>query len=173
MKTLTAFILFLVALAVPTGAASEESKPGAGARPSPGFERMRSLVGDWKGKTAGGQDVRASYSLISGGSALMEKLEPASESAMITIYHPDGARLMMTHYCSAGNQPRMRADAASADGKSLTFQFVDGTNLAASDEGHMVKLVVSFEDSDHYAQEWTWKGKEGTNAEVFRYERAK
>ncbi len=36
-----------------------------------------------------------------------------------------------------------------------------------------IRLVVTFEDEDHFAQEWTWRegGKEGTVA--FRLERMK
>ncbi len=172
MKPVTALVLPLVALAV-LAAAPADPKPADGGPPNPGFEKLKSLVGDWKGTTAEGSPVRVSYSLISDRSALMETLQPASEPAMISIYHPDGQRLMMTHYCSSHNQPRMRADAAPPDGRSLTFQVVDVANLASPDAGHMVRLVMRFQDPDHFTQEWTYTAKGQSNSEVFSYERAK
>ncbi len=32
---------------------------------------------------------------------------------MITMFHMDGDRLLMTHYCGAGNQPRMKLVASN------------------------------------------------------------
>ena len=86
------------------------------------------------------------------------------ESEMVTIYHPDGDHLMMTHYCSAHNQPRMRSQTVAGGSKIITFDLVDVTNLSAPDAGHMKKLVVTFVDKDHFTQEWTWsrKGKRKT-----------
>ena len=100
-----------------------------------------------------------------------ERLAMGSESEMVTIYHPDGDRLMMTHYCSAHNQPRMRSQSVSTEIKNITFDLVDVTNLSAPDAGHMKKLVVTFADRDHFTQEWTWaqNGKERT--EVIKFER--
>jgi len=86
---------------------------------------------------------------------------------MVTVYHPDGGRLMMTHYCSLHNQPRMRADTAPAENGKLVFNFVDATNMPSPDAMHMHKLVVTFVDKDHFAQEWTWKGGEKEGTEVF------
>jgi hypothetical protein len=78
---------------------------------------------------------------------------------------------MMTHYCSEGNQPRMRAN--GANGNTVAFDFVDVTGLASPKAEHMRKLVVKFQDADHFTQEWTHSkaGKEETG--VFRYARKK
>ncbi len=143
------------------------------AKPVPAFEKMKSLVGEWQGKAADGTGAKVSYALVSDNSALMERLAMGSESEMVTIYYPDGDRLMMTHYCSAHNQPRMRSQSGSAETKSIAFDFVDATNLASPDAGHMAKLVLTFADQDHLTQEWTWheKGKEGVV--VIQFERKK
>jgi len=139
----------------------------------PDFEKMKSLVGEWQGKSPDGNTAKVSYTLVSDNSALMEKLVMGGESEMVTMYHPDGDHLMMTHYCSAHNQPRMRSQTASGESKDLVFDLMDVTNLSAPDAGHMRKLVVTFEDKDHFSQEWTWreKGKEGTV--VIHFERQK
>jgi hypothetical protein len=58
-------------------------------------------------------------------------------------------------------------------GGTLTFNFVDATGLASPQAEHMRKLVVKFQDADHFTQEWTHRmaGKEETG--VFKYTRKK
>jgi len=143
------------------------------AKTLPEFEKMKSLVGEWKGTSMDKKQAMVTYALVSDNSALMERLAEGGESKMVTIYHPDGDHLMMTHYCSAHNQPRMRSQPVSGEIKKITFDLVDVTNLSSPDAGHMKKLVVTFADRDHFTQEWTWtqNGKEGT--EVINFERIK
>ena len=85
----------------------------------------------------------------------------------------DNGKLMLTHYCSEANQPRMKASAASGDPSKLEFAFVDGTNISGPDAGHMKRLVVTFQDPDHFEQRWTHaaRGKEDTG--LFRFARKK
>jgi hypothetical protein len=139
----------------------------------PDFEKMKSLVGEWQGKSPEGGAAVVSYSLVSDNSALMEKLAMGGESEMVTMYHPDGDHLMMTHYCSAHNQPRMRSQTVSTGTESIVFDLVDVTNLSAPDAGHMKKLVVTFGDQDHFTQEWTWGEKGKDSSVVIRFERKK
>ncbi|HXI88775.1 MAG TPA: hypothetical protein VNO24_02055 [Blastocatellia bacterium] len=131
------------------------------------FDKMKALVGQWDATSPEGK-TRITFQLISEGSALMESMERES---MVTVYHPDGDSIMMTHYCAAGNQPRMRA--RSSQGDSIVFQFVDAANLKGSADGHMRGLVIKFQDKDHVTEEWTWKadGKETTS--VFHLQRVK
>ena len=131
------------------------------------FDKMKALVGQWEATSPEGK-TRITFQLISEGSALMESM---ARESMVTVYHLDGASIMMTHYCSAGNQPRMRAQ--SSKGDSITFQFVDAANLKGSTDGHMQRLVIKFLDKDHVTEEWTWKadGKETTS--VFHLQRVK
>lgn len=139
----------------------------------PDFEKMKSLVGEWQGTSLDGKTAKVFYALVSDKSALMEKLLMGGESEMVTVYHPDGDHLMMTHYCSAHNQPRMRSQTVSKDSKSIVFDLMDVTNLSAPDAGHMRKLVVTFLDKDRFTQEWTWKEKEKESTVVIRFERKK
>ena len=143
------------------------------AKTIPEFERMTSLVGEWKGASVDGKPATVTYTLVSDNSALMERLAMGGESEMVTMYHPDGDHLMMTHYCSAHNQPRMRSQTVAAGSKNITFDLVDVTNLSAPDAGHMKKLVVTFEDKDHFVQEWTWREKGMEATVVIHFERNK
>ena len=138
---------------------------------NPGYEKLKTLVGEWEGKTGDGKPIQVSYRLVSGGTALLETLRPADEAEMVTLYAPDGARVAVTHYCNAGNQPRMRTAAIAAAPAKLDFSFVGGTNLAGPSAGHMHHLVVSFDDNDHFTQIWTWQEKGKDKAETFRFAR--
>ena len=143
------------------------------AKTIPEFEKMKSLIGEWKGTSMGGNPATVTYTLVSDNSALMERLAMGGESEMVTMYHPDGDRLMMTHYCSAHNQPRMRSEMVPEGSNNLTFDFLDVTNLSAPDAGHMRKLVVTFEDKNHFSQAWTWTEKGKDNVVVIHFERTK
>lgn len=123
----------------------------------PSFELMKSLTGNWEGKTSVGTAVKVSYRVTAGGSAIMaeilsDDMKGKSED-MISMIHMDGDRLLLTHYCSAGNQPRMQAS-VSADGKTITFKYLDATNLTSLDQGHMDHVVFNFIDANHHTEEW-------------------
>ncbi len=134
--------------------------PGSDKKENAAFERMKALSGLWKGKTPDGKPVQVSYRVVSSGSAVMETLDMAgTKDNMITMYVPEGDGLLMTHYCSMGNQPRMRADAAAAQGDKLSFSFVDGTNMSSAEDTHMHALVITFKDKNHITQEWTMRAK--------------
>jgi hypothetical protein len=110
-----ALAVALVASAGDSPTSTSTAKNGKG---NAGWEWMKSLQGEWEGTYEGKLATRASYRLVSNGTALMETLVSPDASDMITMYTPDGDRLMMTHYCSANNQPRMRAAAATGGGET-------------------------------------------------------
>ena len=133
------------------------------------FAALKSLTGTWEGKTPEGKPVQVSYKVTAGGSALMSEIQGEHED-MITMFHLDGDRLLMTHYCSAGNQPRMKATLAP-DGKSISFDFIDATNLASPDAGHMQHVVFSMPDANHHTEEWTFLDHSKEIKESFTLER--
>lgn len=128
------------------------------------FEELKGLNGTWEGKAPNGEAVEVSYRVTSNGSALMSEIKGKED--MISIFHLDGDRLLMTHYCAAGNQPRMVAG-ASPDGKTFTFAFLDATNLATPDAGHMHGLVISMPDANHHTEEWVYNDHGKEMREVF------
>jgi hypothetical protein len=132
------------------------------------WEEMKTLVGTWEGRE-GDQRVSVTYTLVSNGTSLMESLSGEHDVNMITMYTPDADSVVATHYCAIGNQPRMRAVAAGTP-KTLDFQFIDATNVRG-DELVMRRLVVTFQDANHFTQAWTERsgGKEETR--VFAYAR--
>jgi len=126
------------------------------------FNTVKTLPGMWEGKDQTGGSVKVSFKVTSGGSAIMSEILGDGPEDMISMFSMDGpGRLVMTHYCSAGNQPRMLA-AVSPDGKTITFTYFDATNLAAPDAGHMQRMVLTLVDDNHHVEEWTFNdhGKE-------------
>jgi hypothetical protein len=122
------------------------------------FERMKSLAGEWKGKSTKGWTDRMKVDVIAGGSVVrFVSFDSHPGETMETLMHLDGERLILTHYCIAGNQPRLVATKIAADG--ATFEFLDGTGMASRDAGHMDKVVYDFPDADHFTSRWTWYSK--------------
>jgi hypothetical protein len=135
--------------------------------PASHFDQLKKLAGTWEGKTADGKPFSITLQVVSDGSALME-LDPAEN--MVTMFHPDNDRLLMTHYCSAHNQPRMQAE-VSPDGKRFTFNFLDATNLAKPDAGHMHRMILTIEDTNHMTQQWFFLDGSKELTETFRLAR--
>ena len=130
------------------------------------LDRFKSMVGTWEGKSAKGQTSEVTYRLMADGTAVMADSHMVSED-MTSLFYVDGDRLLMTHFCPSGNQPRMVAT-ISPDLKTVFFDFLDATNLPGPQAGHMHRAVYLFSDAEHYSEEWTWK-QEGKEAN-FHYE---
>jgi len=123
------------------------------------FERLKGLAGDWQ--IAGPNDkakrgkIAVRYRLSAGGSAVVETLFPGEDKEMVSVYHRDGDQLTMTHYCCAGNQPRMRASARGGQDE-LVFEFAGGSNLDPAQDMYMHGLLIRFVDSDRLHTEWEY-----------------
>src|SRR3954469_16527521 len=148
MKTKITSVCATLILAVTVSLHAEEpAKPKAG---SPEFERMKTMVGTWTGKTDMGQgpvDLTVQYRLLAAGTVLEEKVFEGTPNEMVTMYYDQGGKLALTHYCMLGNRPAMALKAS--DAKSLTFDF-DGAccTIDAKKEAHMHALKLGFVDSD-------------------------
>ncbi len=135
------------------------------------FTMLTGLEGTWVGKGSEGQGLEVTFRLTGGGSALMSEIQKGKGGEdMVTMFHMDGDRLMMTHYCGAGNQPRMKL--VSADPKSVSFEFIDGTNIKPGG-GHMQRLTITQPDANHHTEEWVFLDHGTEHKEVFMLERAK
>jgi hypothetical protein len=125
------------------------------------FDQLKSLNGSWEGKNSIGNPVQVSYRMTAGGSALMSEIVGHGETMLSMINFDGPNRLLLTHYCTVGNQPRMQAS-ASPDGKTITFNFLDATNLDNPQSGHMDHVVIALLGPDHHTEEWNFidHGKE-------------
>jgi hypothetical protein len=123
------------------------------------FERLKSLEGEWDSYSTRGWAGDVRYQVIAGGSAVLavsrfEEAHPGE--SMATVYHFDGDRLMLTHYCIAKNQPRLFATEIGEGGQSVTFTFRDATNLPSRDRGHMDSAIYTFPSPDRFTSRWTF-----------------
>ncbi len=159
-KAICVSVLSAIAIGVLAGRAWSQTKPAEA------FDRLKSLVGTWEAPTPQGGTLTNTIRLISNGTALEEISQGSGHDQMVTIYTRDGNRLAMTHYCSAGNQPRMETGAVTGDQREFDFTFTGITNLAKPNAGHMNHLATQIDDQDHFTEQWTWRenGKDATHS---------
>src|SRR5215204_5864138 len=85
--------------------AEETAKPKQG---SPEFERLKTLVGTWKGTVDMGQgpvEFVSQYRIIAAGSVIEERCFQGTPNEMVTMYYDNkDGKLAMTHYCMLGNR---------------------------------------------------------------------
>jgi len=134
------------------------------------FDQLKALVGEWEG-TNEGSPTKITYTLVSGGTALMERMQPANEAEMITMYSADGDKIVVTHYCSEGNQPAMKTETLKAKANKYSFSLVSVSGLKSPDAGHMIGLVLTLVDKDHLKQDWTYTDKGKTSTDSFEFRR--
>jgi hypothetical protein len=130
------------------------------------LDQIKTLDGTWTGKNSHGEPLKVTFRETAGGSAILSEIDGEHGHDMVSMIHVDNDRLLMTHYCSTGNQARMSAS-LSPDGKAITFNYVDATNLKSPDAGHMQKVVFTMPDADHHNEEWTFVDHGKTLVEVF------
>lgn len=123
---------------------------------SAAFERLKKLAGRWQAASSKGWSDEVTYEVVARGSAVVQRIEFADspDDTMYTVYHLDGDRLLLTHYCEARNQPRLVL--AEAEEDRLAFEFLDATNLPSRNHGHMDRAVFTFLDNDRFSSRWTW-----------------
>ncbi len=157
MKKSSILSLILTAIALTAFASAQTDAQKA-------FTAIKTLPGTWQGTTSNGP-VEVTYKTVSDGSAVMSEI--VGHADMISMIHLDGPnKLLLTHYCSIGNQPRMQAS-VSPDGKMITFSFLDATNLSAPDAGHMQKMILTIVDDNHHTEEWVFADHGKEHKELF------
>lgn len=124
------------------------------------FDGLKSLAGTWQGrmstspKSEGveGTLTTVTMRVTSMGNVLMhEMVGEGRPDDPITMMYLDGERLALTHYCDAGNRPRMVAS-MSEDGKSVEFDFLDVAGPTTY--GYMREARFTLIDAEHHIQEW-------------------
>jgi hypothetical protein len=130
------------------------------------FTQLKTLAGNWEGRATANPPqadmpavMQVSLRVTSQGNALVHEMtggktdNPNDSDHPVTMFYLDDARLLLTHYCDAGNRPRMVAR-TSPDGKTVEFDFLD---LAGGNQfGHMYHAVFTIIDANHHTEEWTY-----------------
>lgn len=113
------------------------------------FERLKTLVGTWKGQADMGQgpiEMTMRYRLLAGGSVLEERVFEGTPMEMVTMFYEKNGKLALTHYCVAGNQPAMLLK--HADAKTLEFDLDPACALDNANGMHMRTLKLRFDDAN-------------------------
>jgi hypothetical protein len=126
------------------------------------FDSLKTLAGSWQGTLTttpkqadvDGKQAQITLRVTSMGNALAHEAHIDTRSDHpLTVFYMDDGRLTLTHYCDAGNRPRMVAK-PSGDGKTVEFEFLD---VAGSTEyGHMHHSVITMIDANHHIEDWTF-----------------
>ncbi len=133
------------------------------------FDTLKALAGSWQGPVTTipkqadmGDNTLTDVSLrvASRGNALVHEMkaagtadDPTKYDHPVTMLYLDSGRLLLTHYCDAGNRPRMVAR-TSPDGKKVEFDFLDLSG--GTQYGHMDHAVFTIIDANHHTEDWTY-----------------
>ena len=73
---------------------------------------------------------------------------------MTTVYHDDkNGNLVMTHYCTAGNQPKL--ELISFENNQLDFRLAPDADIDAGHEHHAHELTITIGADGSLAHDWT------------------
>src|SRR4030095_16827808 len=115
----------------------------------------KKLEGTWTMAGAQGQPAMSiNFRPTAGGTAVIETMFVGTPKEMINLYTADGDKVVLTHYCALGQQPRMK-QAVTGAGKTLKFEFVDGGSITSRDDGHMHAVPLTV-DGDKLTEDWTF-----------------
>lgn len=158
----------LVSLATVAVAQSPSPAPPP-SDPEKSFTLLKALAGSWQAsvttdpplaKMGNETFTHVSLRVTSRGHALVEEMQevgkpedPTRYDHPLTMFYLDGDRLLLTHYCDAGNRPRM-AGRISPDGKTVEFDFLDLSG--GNGYGHMYHALFTLVDANHHIEEWTY-----------------
>ncbi len=163
-------VLFVLLMSLPAMAYAQSdahTMPAAPDKAAPSdsqkaFDKLKTLAGSWVGRlntfpaepSVDGNFAQFSLRVTSLGNAFVHEMSISGRADHpVTVFYRDEDRLLLTHYCDAGNRPRMAAT-VSPDGKTLEFEFLD---LSGSNKyGHMHHAKFTFIDENHHTEDWTW-----------------
>jgi hypothetical protein len=148
-RAASTMLVSLLSLVPAASAAEPISGPDA-------FTLLKSLAGEWTGHVTEkdtGPAVTVIYRVTAAGSVVEERLFPGTSHEMVTMYHLDGAKLVLTHYCAAGNQPHMTL-APESMRQQLVFAFESATNLASPGAMHMHSGRLRLIDANTLEAAW-------------------
>jgi hypothetical protein len=126
------------------------------------FEKFKGFEGKWAIRS--GQKtlpIEMTYESASKASIVTEQF-----GKELSVFYRDGQSLLMTHFCNAGNQPRLRLGENTRPGV-FEFQMFDITNLQSADADHVERVVYRIIDDKTIALEIVWKNGKSEESEKY------
>ena len=141
------------------------------------MDHLKSLEGDWMLVDENGEvttQVASRFEISAAGSVVRELMFPGDSHEMMNVFHADGERVLMTHYCAAGSQPRLEV-VPTDDGEGLLLKFESITNLPSPESHFMHHAEYAWAGDSRLTTTWygSEKGKileETTRIEAVRAE---
>src|SRR5258707_1894587 len=151
MRKLTLLIILVAAAAVVLPQEMPMPMPktsGPQSDAQKAFEKMKTLAGSWEGSIMG-MSTQITIRVTSSGNAILhEATGPGRPDNPITMFYMDGDRLVLTHYCDAGNRPRM-VGKISPDGNTPEFSFLA---ISGSTETCMMNSIrITITEAHHHS----------------------
>jgi hypothetical protein len=142
---------------VPQNSLSERVTAKSDARIA--FTVLKTLAGSWTGTVKADPPnpdidgpVQVTLRVGSHGNVLLHEILSGGLPEPTTIY-VEGDRLLLVHYCDAGNRPRLMGR-PSSDQKSVQFDFVD---ISGSQTPlYLHDFAFTMISADHHMEEWTF-----------------
>ena len=103
------------------------------------FAAITSWEGRWQ--VAETDALEIVFEITARGKTVVERWETTAGLHSMTVYHLDGDRVMATHYCPQGNQPRL--ESITGDPGTIDFRFRDVTDL---DEGESHTFTLQYQN---------------------------
>ena len=170
MKSLRGmWFLILLSLSAVAWAQSAATAAPRKSEAQKSFDVMKTLEGTWEGSVSmepphpemsDGKPLHVSLRTTSRGNAMVHEMQSAGTPLdatkydhPVTMFYVENDRLVLTHYCDAGNRPRM-VGKVSPDGKKVEFEFLDLSG--GNNYGHMYHAVFTTIDANHHTEDWTY-----------------
>ncbi len=166
--TLSVILMSFATMAVAQSEVYKSADKPAPSDAQKSFTLLKSLAGTWQASVTtdpplpemgNGTHTQVTMRVTSRGNALVHEMhepdkpdDPTKYDHPLTMLYLDGDRLLLTHYCDAGNRPRMVAR-SSPDGKTVEFDFLDLSG--GNQHGHMYHAVFTTIDGNHHTEDWT------------------
>jgi hypothetical protein len=161
MKSLR-FLLALAMLALPAAALAQNAPAPASNDAAKSFTQFKSdFAGNWEGTvttdpkdpSVEGHKAQVTLRVTSLGNALLHELHvDGRPDDPITMFYLNDGQLTLTHYCDAGNRPRMTGTQPAAERFEFELKDVAGPLTY----GHMHGSAFTMVDADHHLEYWTF-----------------
>jgi hypothetical protein len=160
MRKLPAFAGLLI-LMLRTGEIRCEDSPSG----SEVFRQLGNLVGTWSAHTSSGGAHTVTFRYTADQSVLVETWTLGAGRESMTLYALDDDRLLATHYCPQGNQPRLEYTGVDKVGR-WQFHFRDGSNLHVKGRSHQQTFWIKLREDGTFERGETYVDNDVASSEA-------
>jgi hypothetical protein len=133
---------------------------------SSALQTFQGFKGRWAIQSSGKTlPIEMTYDIGSKNSIVTEQF-----GKELSVIYQDGQSLLMTHFCNAGNQPRLRLK-GNGPPDLFEFEMFDVTNLKSLNAAHVQRIIYRVLDDRHFDLEIVWKKGNAEESEKYKLTR--